>query len=104
MIGWHTFKPTCRNTACIVTEINQFTLFLQQMLLHFSAQNSQVFVVTFIFFVCVRILTLQLAYHGALTVDLMSYAGKWSKQAFNTQCVFYSTRSVCLSVCLSTSY
>ena len=52
----------------------------------------------------VRILTLQLTYHGALTVDFMSYAGKWSKQVFNTQCVCYSTRSVCLSVCLSTSY
>ena len=35
----------------------------------------------------VRILTLQLTYHGALTVDFMSYAGKWSKQVFNTQCV-----------------
>ena len=52
----------------------------------------------------VRILTLQLTYRGALAVDFMSYAGKWSKQVFNTQCVCYSTRSVCLSVCLSTSY
>ena len=34
-----------------------------------------------------RILTLQLAYHGAITVDFMSYAGKWGKQVFNIQCV-----------------
>ena len=61
---------------------------------------THAFVVTF----RCKDLTLQFAYHGALAVDFMPYAGKWSKQVFNTQCVCYSTRSVCLSVCLSTSY
>ena len=71
-----------------------------------GVKNSQAFVMTVMFYIvtCVRILTLQLTYHGVLTVDFMPYAGKWSKQVFNTQCVCYHTRSVCLSVCLSTSY
>ena len=103
MIGWHTFKPSCINIACIATE--------KKPIHSVSATEAsgllcpeQPSLCGDIHVLHVRILTLQLAYHGALAVDFMPYAGKWSKQVFNTQCVCYSTRSVCLSVCLSTSY
>ena len=49
----------------------------------------------------VRILTLQLAYHEALAVDFMPYAGKWSKQVV-TPSVYVTVLGLCvgLFVCL----
>ena len=69
MIGWHTFKPTCSNTAYIVTDIkNQFTFVsaTNMKLLDFPKPGD------------IHVLLVRIVRLLALTIDCISNAGKWS--------------------------
>ena len=97
MIGWHTSKPTCINTACI--EKNNSPCFCNRSFWTSLPRTAKLY--GDIHVLHVRILILQLPYHGALTVDFMLYAGKWSKQVL-TLSVYVTVLGlcVCLFVCL----